>query len=276
VAFNVDGALPPESDNSAPHRGIRSYSDRWPQDTPWTVVWDSLTKPLAQEKEGGASSLLGELAWSVACEHRDDWQHSGARSIDVVEANRAFEVVYLRNKAKILGDVYRSFGQRAGSPDAIVDEAWSRVFCDYWSLTARRRFLGLSRISTLVCQVARYVAMDAIRDRGPSATQEKTTLDGDSPRGSPSLEDLGISDDPAAHLVAAELESKIKACMSRLPARQRIVAEMVWFREIRAKRVAEILRVSEPAVSQHLKKAREAIGRCLKGNLPGGTPNPTA
>jgi predicted DNA binding protein len=39
---------------------------------------------------------------------------------------------------------------------------------------------------------------------------------------------------------------------------------MVWLRQMNAKRVAQILGVSEPAISQHLKKARDTVGKCLK------------
>ena len=117
------------------------------------------------------STLLSELSLSVACEQRDEWQYFAARPIDPACANRAFEFVYGRNRLKVSGNVISSFGHRAGNAESIADEAWSSVFCDYWSCKARRRFLGLCRFSTLVCQVARFIALDALRERGPVRRQ---------------------------------------------------------------------------------------------------------
>jgi RNA polymerase sigma factor (sigma-70 family) len=260
VAFNVDGAELARTAST----GIRCYTDRWPHETSWTTVWATLAKPVLHQDSGESGfTLLSELACSVACEHRDDWQHAEARPVAVAEANRAFEVVYQMNNPKVVGDVFRHFGHRAGEPEAIAAEAWARVFCDYWSMTARRRFLGLSRISTLVCQVSRYVAIDALRERARTSG-EPPTLDDLSAQSSALRQDLGISNDPTLRLFGAQLEVHVKTCMKMLPARQRVVAEMVWFREIRSKRVAEVLGISEPAVSQHLKKARESVASCLQ------------
>jgi RNA polymerase sigma factor (sigma-70 family) len=160
---------------------------------------------------------------------------------------------------KVLG-VCRRFADRVGDPEAIADEAWSRVFCDYWSTHARRRFLGLSRISTLVSQVARHIAIDSIRGHRLFVSKDENLNSDESA--------LDIEDsravNPAASMEANQLSSRIEECMSRLPPKRRIVADMVWLRQMNAKRVAQILGVSEPAISQHLKKARDTVGKCLK------------
>jgi RNA polymerase sigma factor (sigma-70 family) len=259
VAFNIEG--PSNSStvaNSGSRRGAQGYVDRWPLDTPWNVIWSTLAAPTeSRSPESGrpaAVTLLAELALSVACEQRKDWQNPGSRPIEIEEVNRAFEFVYARDQSKVLGDVYSRFGSRAGSPELIAQEAWSRVFCDYWSSGAQRRFLGTSRISTLVCQVARYVAYDTFRggDARPM-TQIESLIDV-----------LGIEIDPLREVLADELRRHIRQCTSHLPAKQEVVATMVWFREIPAKRAAEALQVSEPAVSQLLKKALKAVRNCLR------------
>jgi RNA polymerase sigma factor (sigma-70 family) len=263
VAFNVGGGPGSEADTApALRRSLEGYRDRWPLDTPWAVIWSALIKPLTPANPS-TFTLLGELAWSVACEQRDAWQPPGARPISSADADRAFAFVYASNKRKVTGDVSSKFGDRAGQPDAIADEAWSRVFSDYWSIKARKRFLGLARISTLVCQVARYVAIDALRERRALAPGIETPGDGQCHWSPPSLDTLGIAIDPASHAMAEEIQSRIRECMGMLPAKQRIVAEMVWLRDVRAKRVAESLLVSESAVSQLLKKARDHMRECL-------------
>jgi RNA polymerase sigma factor (sigma-70 family) len=263
VAFNIQGEQASVLDDRPLRQGIQGYCDRWAPDTSWEVIWNALVRPLGRAAPG--STLLSELSLSVACEQRDEWQFPGARPIGPAWADRAFEFVYGRNRPKVSGNVISSFGHRAGNAQSIADEAWSSVFCDYWSCKARRRFLGICRISTLVCQVARYIALDALRERGPCPSSEEIR-DADYRRISQLPGDLGVTADPSEHLTAAELKRRIEECMSRFPAKQRIVAEMVWLHGIRAQNAAEILHVSEPAISQHLRKARDSMRECLRGH----------
>jgi len=262
VAFNVESPSTSTVANSSSRRGAQGYVDRWPLDTPWNLIWSTLAAPLESGRESksqeagkpAAATLLAELALSVACEQRKDWQNPGSRPIEIEEVNRAFEFVYARDNSKVIGDVYSRFGSRAGSPESVAQEAWSRVFCDYWSSGAQRRFLGTSRISTLVCQVARFVAYDAFRGGEAKAMPQIESL----------IDVLRIDIDPLREMLADELRRHIRQCTSHLPAKQEVVATMVWFREIPAKRAAEALQVSEPAISQLLKKALKAVRNCLR------------
>lgn len=267
IAFNVEGPRESKIEKHVSKRGaIQSYRDRWSDGTRWLLIWSLLTKPVTRSS-CGAACLMGELALSVACEHRDDWQNPAARPINLQNAGRAFKFVYGRAKSKVVGDVFRSFGERAGAPEAIADEAWSMVFCDYWSIRARSRFLGLSQISTLVCQVARYLALKALRPTNDISIDDPESDDRPLTRREIEvLISLGVRWDATEGLIEQELLRLIKKCMSRLPVRQRIVAQMVWLQDIRAKEVSETLRISEAAVSQHLKKAREAVCSCLRGD----------
>jgi RNA polymerase sigma factor (sigma-70 family) len=227
-------------------------------DTAWGLIWSALVAPIEPKSAGVgkpiAGTLLAELALSVACEQRDDWQNPGSGPIEMADVNRAFDFVWARDNSKVIGDLYGRFGDRAGDPKSIAQEAWARVFCDYWSTSAQRRFLGTSRISTLVCQVARYVACDAIRGEAAQAGPKIESL----------VEVLGININPLGQMMAEELWRHIGECTRRLPSKQQVVAKMVWFRDVPAKRAAEVLRVSEPAVSQLLKKAKEALRYCLR------------
>jgi RNA polymerase sigma factor (sigma-70 family) len=255
LAWNLDGNV----DGLSSRRGIRNYLDYWRPEVKWNNIWTVLAgRPPGGDSE--ATTLLGELCLSVACEQRADWQNESSLPLDLAAANQAFDFVYERNKAKVAGYVFKRFGKRAGAPDAIADEAWSRVFCNYWSFRARRRFLGLSRISTFVCQVTENVAYDLIREL------EKNSLNEDAGHRfrNTALEELGVVPDSSSQFQADELQKRIKSCLSLLPKQQRIVATMVWVREMQAKRVAEALQISPPAVSEHLKKARAAMRNCLQ------------
>ncbi|MBX3327840.1 MAG: sigma-70 family RNA polymerase sigma factor [Nitrospira sp.] len=267
IAHNLDGGNSPNPAPPAPpSRGIRSYRDKWSLGTRFTHLWDTLTKPvhMSNPDSGSTATLMSELGSSVLCEQNEGWQDPPSRPISFANAQEAFERVYAKNKAKVVGDIRRAFGERADNPEAIADEAWARVFCDYWSVGARRRFLGLCRISTLVCQVAHYVAIDIIRNRAALIMEEGPSDDADGKARSFSLENIGVFVDPSERIAERQLEQKIRECIERLPPKQRIVVEIVWCREVPAKEAAERLRVSEAAISQHLKKARETLRTYLQ------------
>ena len=263
VAFNVggakDGPVDVRARESGSHRQGSGFRDRWPLELAWPRIWSLLIRPLAQRDGDLAATLLSELALSVACEQRDDWQDAGSRPLDLAAANRVFSAVHRENEKKVLG-VCRMFASQDSDPEAIANEAWSRVFCHYWSVGASRRFHGLCRISTLVSKVARFIAIDEIRSRG-----RLSSLDGGGTEDAhfvPEPEAKPI--DPSARLTSEQLNRRARECVSKLPAKRRIVAEMVWFRQMNARQVAQMLHVSEAAISQHLKAARETVGPCLE------------
>jgi RNA polymerase sigma factor (sigma-70 family) len=267
VAFNIDGWPISRIDDSESERSGRTYKNRWTPDTMWSVIWSTLIKPLDPDKSGHSPTLLSELGLSVACEQREDWQIQSARPIDGAFASRIFEFVYARDRMKVLG-FCRRFANGADDADAIADEAWARVFCSYWSTHASRRFHGLSRLSTLVCEVARYISIDTIRNQARFVMNDADLQD---EKYFQFAKDTGGASDPSANVMEQQLKLRIRECMRRLPAKRQIVAEMVWLRKISAQRTAQLLRVSEPAISQHLKKARDLVGVCLKEhgfNLP--------
>lgn len=265
IAFNMEG-VPGAGGaaTAASRRGIQAYKDRWPLSARFADIWSVLTKSWTSPNPGHTATLLDELALSVLCEHKSDWQDPLSRPVDVETANQAFDFVYVQNKAKVIGDVRRTFGERADSPEAIADEAWARVFSSYWSPESRRRFLGLCRISTLVCQVARYVAIDRIHDKGAFVTDGGSAVDADDQSSGFLLERIGVIDDPSENIAGEQLEQIIREGMGLLPPKQRIVVEMVWLKDFSAKEAAERLHISEPAISQHLKKARETLRPLLK------------
>src|SRR5262245_41692958 len=106
VAFNVTGASA-DSDPPPPHRGKRSYLDCWHANTSWGDVWSSLVAPRETEDRGagGTWTSLLELATSVACEHREDWQPPSARPLNRERAQAAFTSLYDRLRHKVAGYV---------------------------------------------------------------------------------------------------------------------------------------------------------------------------
>jgi S1-C subfamily serine protease/DNA-directed RNA polymerase specialized sigma24 family protein len=243
LSWNID---PAHSDGTARCR-VSTYQRRWSADTPWTEIWAELTLPRRESRGAGETTLLRELACSVACEHRQDWRHPDAAPIDHDAANAVFDAVYARDRQKVGRDVQRRFGERPGDPDGIADEAWSRAFQTYWSSGARRRFAGLSRISTLVSQIASFIALDVFREQD-SSHEDLPGEDG------PSLAKIvGLLDDPVEHLISQELRRRILCCTHRLPARRQLLVHLVWLRQHKA--------VEAARMEQHMGTSTKTAGR---------------
>jgi RNA polymerase sigma factor (sigma-70 family) len=112
----------------------------------------------------------------------------------------------------------------------------------------------------LICGFGLHIGLDVLR-----ATGSKVSIhgDGDSEVKTALLEGVGIKIDPAGNLNSQELRESLEKCVGQLPVKQRVIAELVWFRSIQASEVAHSLGISPPAVSQHVKKARESLRICL-------------
>jgi RNA polymerase sigma factor (sigma-70 family) len=262
VAFNVDGGQPGGERNT---RAKRSYLDYWTPETPWSQVWGALGAP-RQGASGAAESrsILTELAASVACEQRGDWQHPTARRLDPALAESAFAELYDRNRSTVVAHVTKQFKRHAGHPEDVANEAWSRVFLDYWSKTARRRILGTSAISSLVCGAAYFVACDIVRRQGKMVPRDEPDAGETGARARPLSPGEALPPNQPGAIAAAELTRHVKACRALLPARQQLVARMVWDHEMRQVDLARKLGVSPPAVNQLLEKARRSMHKCLK------------
>src|SRR5262249_51490176 len=111
LAFNL-ALLPEERGNSrpAPKKILgcpaRRVSRAFQADTPFAVAWQEITRWRAREQTTG----LVELAWSVACEQRADWQHPECpKPVDTAE--KAFAAVLARCYqpiTKLLKHLYQS------------------------------------------------------------------------------------------------------------------------------------------------------------------------
>lgn len=266
-------------------RGSRSDQKRWTLNDHFADLWRVLTNRFWRSNPGHTSSLLNDLGLSVLCERKDDWQDPPSRPLDVRMANETFDYVYSTNNALVIGYLRKNFsGGRLNDPEATANEAWVRMYRTHWDPEASKRFLGLCRISTKVCLFARYGALTEIGSRSSDHSSGQGEEDGNEDLGqnmceglaqlSPQqrleayrtwCEQIGIKDDgPESEVVAKQLEHKVRECLDQMPPKRRLVAYMVWFEKMRAKDVAECLGMSEPAVSEHLKKAREELRDFLR------------
>ena len=260
LAWAVASAVRPDARaDSAASTRPGGYARRWPQDTPWSDIRTELTRTRVDRLGADPTTLLFELGCSVACEQRQDWRRPGARPIDSGACNTMFQALYERYRRKVSAAIAQRFGARAGEPDTIANDAWTRTFDVYWSTEARRRFCGLSRISTLVSQVAWFIAVDALRAQGATTGEIA-----DRPPTASLATEVGLPPTALDTVAYEELRTRVIGCLKPLQARRQLIAQLVWLQQFRAVEVAELLRISEPAVAKHLKQARDSVGECLR------------
>ncbi len=279
-------------------RGIRSYQDWWTLDTPFADLLGFLTRPFSLSNPNHSSNLLNDLAFSVLCEQKNEWQDPPSQPLDVQLANEAFVYVHGMNNALVVGYLRKKFPGRLDDPESSAGEAWARMYRNHWRPDASQRFLGRSRISTMVCQIAHNIAVDEIRkkERGKKVEVTEAAWDNDRSitnpgvvqirraashaRSSPTaseggrtviwakpvewIDQIETKEGLEDKLIGKELEKKVQDCLDQLPPKRRIVAYMVCLKKMRASEVALRLGITKSAVSQHVDKARESLRRCLQ------------
>lgn len=266
VAWNIDAGGSKLAEDTALRR-VRDYRHQWSLDTTWEKVWRELTAPLEGSKTGPNRMLLDELALSVLCEQREEWQPEASRPLDLGLADDALDFVYKRDNGKVIGFLRKKFRNWTDELEELAQEAWEGIIKRYWSTESRRRFLGLSKISSLVCTAAENKGKDILRKQKRQGKQVSLEQSGSHPgeeSGTPLSELIGVEIDPGEQIMMEELRQRLDECMQALSPHQQIVAQLIWLQERPAKSVAEQLRVSEPAISQRVKKARESLRACLE------------
>lgn len=240
VAFNVS---PPTSANQ------QSYTTRFSGDYSFKELASRLTK--VENSQNGSMCLLDELVWSVASEQRHDWQPPRAvESIDLRHAKHALGRIVHRDYSKVERFVQKRFGSRAGPPSEVTAEAWSEAFIAWWSPQARQRFLGLSRISTAVCQCAFFIA----------AKKAKPTRHADGIDLETFADRLSVST-PQTH---DGVFDAYEACLETLPPRQRLVVDLFIRRRLTPSKIASVLQTSRPNVSNLLSKGLQNLRNCMQ------------
>lgn len=209
---------------------------------PFAKAWDALTTSL----DADGTTYLSELAWSVMCEKRDDWQPPDDSSLDAGDADAAFAMLYGR-----LGDKVQAYINRE-APDAdtateIAIQAWGNAYSAYWSPDARTRFGGSSQISTLMITIARNLL---IAHKPPEAVE----IDFDQ-----------VSAEMGTQVAQNDIQGAYQECLEVLSDRQRLITDQVLNQGIQQKEVAAAFNVSAPYINKVLKQAKAGLADCLAG-----------
>lgn len=244
-----------------------SAKKNWNLDTAWPEVWGLLTRPFKGSSLEPGRVRLDELALWVLCEQQQAWQPTGSGPLDPDLADAAVGFIYERDKGKVVGFLRKQFGNRAGEPEEHAHNTWAEVLANYWGPQAHLRFRGLSRISSFVCDVAMNVAIEAFRAQKKQVSWEELQSNSGEKSAAALRQWIKLNKvevDPGEQVMMEELRRRLDECMQALSNRQQPVARRIWLQGESAKAVAEDLDVSESAISQQMKKARESVRGCLE------------
>ncbi|MAE65636.1 MAG: hypothetical protein CMJ18_15315 [Phycisphaeraceae bacterium] len=210
---------------------------------------------------------LPDLAWSVACEQRCNWQDGGSTPGDVDFRNRA-RVVLTALIARFDAEL-RSFicsrltrittprGMVELHADDVGQEVWTRLFVNLWSPSARKRFPGTSTLRTLILGYAKMVMLEhRVEVRKQPATEymhSDCMLALDKSR-------VDAPDHGDEHVIRRLLDE----LLCRLPPKRCRLATR-HFRDLRRKaEIAEEFGVTRAFVTKELRIVRQQLERCLR------------
>lgn len=188
-----------------------------------------------------------DLIRSVAAEQRDEWQPDDARPIDREAAEQSFVTLFRRYSEQVTNRVSRRLERSHTGITACVDDAWSRAFECFWSSAATSRYRAAA---TLVGTIS-LIALRHAR-KPPRESQWPVNHDG-------AEVEIPVDNDPSRSIASMEEAQKMDRRIADLPARQRLIAQLVFRHGMSQADVARKLGTSEANVSLLLKKAREHL-----------------
>jgi RNA polymerase sigma-70 factor, ECF subfamily len=159
--------------------------------------------------------------------------------------------------SRVYAFVMRHLGDPAEAADVL-----NEVMLEVWRSAAR--FEGRSQALTWVLGIAHHKALDALRRRGRSQTEE---LD-------ESLPDEEAPNPPEL-LDAAQNAERLRRCLERLSDDQRLVVHLAFFDDLPYPEVARIVDCPVGTVKTRIFHAKRLLRRCLSGNrMNPGAGNP--
>jgi RNA polymerase sigma-70 factor (ECF subfamily) len=157
----------------------------------------------------------------------------------------ALKVLYGRHNVR----VYR-FALRLTRDEALAEDVVSEVFLHAWR--GARNFQAKSKVSTWLIAIAHNKAKDAMQRR-----RHEYLSDDDAA----AIEDP--SDNPEATYGKKERGALLQACLTKLPAAQREVIDLVYYHHKSVEEVAQIVGVQASTVKTRMFYARSRLAHML-------------
>jgi RNA polymerase sigma-70 factor, ECF subfamily len=189
----------------------------------------ALTSPVAPSKSG--------------CEERSD----DALISAIAKGDKlAMKVLYARHNVR----VYR-FTLRLTRDEALAEDVVSEVFLHAWRGAAN--FQAKSKVSTWLLAIAHNKAKDAMQRRRHEYLSDEDAAE---------IEDT--SDNPETTWGKIELGQLLRTCLSKLPAAQREVLDLVYYHHKSVEEVAQIVGAQASTVKTRMFYARNRLAQMLK------------
>jgi RNA polymerase sigma-70 factor, ECF subfamily len=189
----------------------------------------ALTSPVAPPKPG--------------CEERSD----DTLIADVAAGDKlAMKVLYARHNVR----VYR-FALRLTRDEALAEDVVSEVFLHAWR--GAGSFQAKSKVSTWLLAIAHNKAKDAMQRRRHEYLSDEDAA---------AVEDT--ADNPETTWGKIELGQLLRSCLSKLPAAQREVVDLVYYHHKSVEEVAQIVGAQASTVKTRMFYARNRLAQMLK------------
>jgi RNA polymerase sigma-70 factor (ECF subfamily) len=159
---------------------------------------------------------------------------------------RAMALLYARHSAQVFRFVLRMTGDASLAEDVVSD-----VFLEVWRRAGG--FQARSRLSTWLIAIARNKMLSARRRRHDVSLDEQRAsaiVDG--------------ADGPDVCLVKKDGSQAIRRCLLQLPAAQREVIDLIYYREKSIEEVAHIVGAPASTVKTRMFYARRRMEKLLK------------
>jgi len=157
----------------------------------------------------------------------------------------AMHIMFARHRVRVF-----RFIQKIVCNPTIADDLVSQVFLDVWRSAAT--FENRARVSTWLIAIARFKAINALRER----THENIDKG----------EMLGIVDDadtPEMVHDRTKTNAILRACIGKLSPAQREIIELVYYREKSIAEASEIVGIPYPTAKTRMFYARKQLARML-------------
>jgi RNA polymerase sigma-70 factor (ECF subfamily) len=189
----------------------------------------ALTSPVAPAKSG--------------CEERSD----DALIAAIAKGDKlAMKVLFARHNVR----VYR-FSLRLTRDEALAEDVVSEVFLHAWR--GAGNFQSKSKVSTWLLAIAHNKAKDAMQRRRHEYLSDEDAA---------AVEDT--SDNPETSWGKIELGQLLRSCLSKLPAAQREVLDLVYYHHKSVEEVAQIVGAQASTVKTRMFYARNRLAQMLK------------
>ena len=211
---------------------------------PWRDSFSAMTEDLPHlEAEPSRDAGAQDIAWMERVKTGD---------------TEAFRLLIETHQTRVVGTVAKMLGDDTDSEDIA-----QQVFIRIWNSAAR--YTPTAKFTTWLFKITRNLVFNELRRRKRHPAMPLETREDEPER---QIADPA-SPSPAATILDSELQDAIQKAIDSLPEMQRMAVVLRRYEELSYEEIAEVLKVSVPAVKSILFRARTDLRERLQKYLHG-------